>query len=209
MYAQKSFTFNNFKGPSSNTREISTASGTITKRFLMKSWERLCLNIFLTRRMKKLSRPNAFMLYGKLGVDFFSTLEILYPRMKNRLQLIRARSNFYMISYNPNVSFGKVDRSLYTHHIDLKYDHHKKTMDMLPYTPVEYNYLKNLSKMFIIPAIQNQFIQENIFNDASVRRIANAMITNFAFSRSYTENQCRYQQPSSHKLDYSKEVSQS
>ena len=28
---------------------------------------------FFTRRIKMLSRPDGFMLYGKLGVDFFST----------------------------------------------------------------------------------------------------------------------------------------
>ena len=48
---------------------------------------------FLTRRMKLLSRPDGFMLYGKLGVDFFSTSKLLYPEMKIRLQLIRARPN--------------------------------------------------------------------------------------------------------------------
>ena len=52
------------------------------------------------------------MLYGKLGNDFFSTSELLYPNMKFRLGLIRARPNFYMISDNPNVGPGIVDCSL-------------------------------------------------------------------------------------------------
>ena len=56
-----------------------------------------------------LSRPDGFMLYGKLGVDVFSTPELLYPNMKIRPRLIRARPNFYMISDNPNVSLGIVD----------------------------------------------------------------------------------------------------
>ena len=56
---------------------------------------------FFTRRMKLLSRPDGFILYGKLGIDFFSTSELLYPNMKKRLRLIRARPNFYMISDNP------------------------------------------------------------------------------------------------------------
>ena len=46
----------------------------------------------------------------------------------------------------------------------------------------------------IIPARQNQFIRENIFNNAPVRRIAIAMSTNSAFSGSYTENPFWYQQ---------------
>ena len=37
---------------------------------------------FFTRRMKLLSRPDGFMLYGKLGIDFFSTSELLYQDMK-------------------------------------------------------------------------------------------------------------------------------
>ena len=86
-----------------------------------------------------LSRPDGFILYGKLGVDFFSTSELLYPNMKNRLRLIRAKPNFYMISENPNVSVGNVDFSLYTSHIARKGDYHKKRMDMLDYTPVEFN----------------------------------------------------------------------
>ena len=65
---------------------------------------------------------------------------------------------------------------------------------MLAYTPVEFNYLETLAKTFIIPARQNQFIQENIFNDAPVRRIAIAMNTNSAFTGSYTEKVFWYQQ---------------
>ena len=67
-----------------------------------------------------------------------------------------------MISDNPNVSLGFVDCSLYTRRIALKDDYHKKRMDMHPYAPVEYNYLETLAKTFIIPARENQFIQENI-----------------------------------------------
>ena len=81
---------------------------------------------FFTRRMKLLCRPDGFMLYGKLGIDFFSTSELLYPNMKIRLRLIEARPNFYMISDNPNVSLGIVDCSLYTSRIALKDDYHKK-----------------------------------------------------------------------------------
>ena len=59
--------------------------------------------------------------------------------MNVRLRLIRARPNFYMISDNPNVSPGIGDCSLYTRRIALKDDYHKKRMDMLAYTPVEFN----------------------------------------------------------------------
>ena len=51
-----------------------------------------------------------------------------------------------------------------------------------------------MAKTFIIPARQNQFIQENIFNNAPIRRIAIAMNTNSAFTGSFTENPLWYQQ---------------
>ena len=60
-------------------------------------------------------------------------------------------------------------------------------MDMLAYTPVEFNYLETLAKTFINPARKNQFIQENIFNNAPVRRVAIALNKNSAFTRSYTK----------------------
>ena len=141
-----------------------------------------------------LSRPDGFMLYGTLGVDAFSTSELLYPNMEIRLRLIRARPKFYMISDNPNVSLGIVDCSIYTRRNALKDDYHKKRMDMLAYTPVEFNFLETLTKTSIIPARQNQFIQENIFNNAPVRRTAIAMNTNSAFNGSYTENPVWYEQ---------------
>ena len=134
------------------------------------------------------------MLFGKWGVDFFSTSQLLYANMKVRIRLIRARPIFYMISDNPNVSLGIVDCSLYTRRIALKDDYHKKRIDMLAYTPVDFNYLETLAKTFIIPARQNQFIQQNIFNNAPVRRIAIAINTNSAFTGSYTENPFWYQQ---------------
>ena len=99
-----------------------------------------------------------------------------------------------MISDNPNVSLVIVDCSLYTPRIALKDDYRKKRMDMLAYTPVEFNYLETIAKNFIIPAGQNQFIQKNIVNNAPVRRIAIAMNTNSAFTGSYTENPFWYQQ---------------
>ena len=119
---------------------------------------------------------------------------MLYPNLKLRLRLIRARPIFYMISDNPNVSLGNVDCSLYTRRIALKDDYLKKRMVMLAYAPVEYKYLDTLAKTFIIPARQNQFIQESIFNKAPVRRIAMAMNTKSALTGSYTENPFWYQQ---------------
>ena len=54
--------------------------------------------------------------------------------------------------------------------------------------------METLAKTFIIPAQQNQFIHENIFNIAPIRRIAIAMNSNSAFTGSFAENPFRYQQ---------------
>ena len=99
-----------------------------------------------------------------------------------------------MISDNPNVSLGIVDCSLYTRRIALQVDYHKKRMDMLVYAPVEHNYSETLAKTFILPARQNHFIQENIFNKAPIRRIAIAMNKISAFTGSFAKNHFRYQQ---------------
>ena len=153
--------------------------------------------------MKLLSRPDVFMLYGKLGIDFFSTSELLYPNMEIRVRIIRARPIFCMISDNPDVSLGIVDCSFYTLCIALKDNYQKKRMDMLAYAPVEYNYLETLAKTFIIPARQNQFIQENIFNNTPFRRVAIAMNTNSAFTGSFTENPFWYQEFDLRQIKYS------
>ena len=194
LYAHKSYISNNFKGAISENKGVLHCEGYDYEEFLDEIMEAPLSEPFFTKRMKMLSRPDGFMLYGNLGVDFFSTSELLYPNMKVRLRLIRARPNFYMISDNPNVSLGIVDCSLYTRRIALKDDYHKKRMDMLAYTPVEFNCLETLAETFIIPAKQNQFIQEKFFNNASVRRIAIAMNTNSAFAGFYTENSFWYQQ---------------
>ena len=189
----KSYISNYFKGALSEYKGVLHCEGYDYEEFPDEIMRAPLSKRFFTRRMKMLSRPNGFMLYGKLGVDFFSTSELLYPNIKIRLRLITVRPNFYVISDNPNVSPGIVDCSLYTRRIALKDDYHEKRMDMLAHTPVELNYLETLAKTFIIPARQNQFIRENIFNNAPVRRIAIAMNTNSAFTGSYTENPFWYQ----------------
>ena len=193
LYAHKSYISNKFKAAISEYKGVLHCEGYDYEQD-PKDISNPLPDPFFTRRMKLLSRPDGFMLYGKLGIDFFSTSELLYPNLENRLRLIRARPNFYMISDNPNVSLGIVDCSLYTHCIALKDDYHKKKMDKLAYAPVEYIYLETLAKTFIIPARQNQFIRENNFNNAPICRIAFAMNKNSAFTGSYTKNLFWYQQ---------------
>ena len=80
-----------------------------------------------TKRMKMmLARPEVFMLFDKLGVDSFSTSELLLPKDKLRLRVIRTWPNFYKFSDNPNVSLG-INDFFHTCRSALEYDYHKKT----------------------------------------------------------------------------------
>ena len=211
LYAHKPYTSNNFKWAISEYKGILHCEGYDYEELLDELMEAPLSEPFFTRKLKMLRRPDGFMLYGKMGVDFFTTSELLYPKMKFRLRLIRARPNFYMISDNPNVILGIVVCSLYTRRIALKDDYHKKRMDMLACTPVEFNYLETFAKTFIIPARQNQFTQENIFNNAPVRRIAIAMNINSAFTGSdlIVKSFSGINKLISDKLEYWEEVSQS
>ena len=134
------------------------------------------------------------MLYGKLGVDFFSTSELLCLNMIIRLRLSRDRSNLCMKSDNRNVNLGFVDCLLYSRRIAVTDDYQSKRVDMLVFTSMEFNYFETLAKIFIIPSRQNQFNYEDHFNNALVRRIALAMTMNSAFIGSHTENPIWYQQ---------------
>ena len=77
--------------------------------------------------MKILTRPDGFMLYNKLEVDFLVTSELPDRNMK----LFRARPIFYMISDNPNVSLGSIDCSLYTRRIARNDDYYKRRTELL------------------------------------------------------------------------------
>ena len=80
LYAHKSYISNNFKAA------ISEYKGVLHCEVYDYEQDPEDINNplpdpFFTRRMKLLSRPDGFMLYGKLGIDFFSTSELLYPNM--------------------------------------------------------------------------------------------------------------------------------
>ena len=116
LYAHKSHISNEFKSTLSDYKGVLHCEGYDYEE----DPENLLEGPFLTRRMKLNSRPGNFMLYGKIGIDFLSTSEKLYPKMQVRIRLIRARPNFYMISEKSNVGLGIVDCVM------LKEDYHKK-----------------------------------------------------------------------------------
>ena len=124
IYAHKSYVSKNFKAAISEYKGVLYCEGYDYEQDPDDINNPLS-DPFFTRRMKLLSRPDGFMSYGKLGIDFFSTSELLYPNMKTRLRLSRPRPNFYMISDNPNVSLGIVICYIYTRRFALKDDYQK------------------------------------------------------------------------------------
>ena len=82
LYANKSYISNKFKRAISEYKGILNCEGYNYDGFPDEIMEELLSELFFTRRMKMLSRLDGFMLYGELGVDFFSTSELLYPNMK-------------------------------------------------------------------------------------------------------------------------------
>ena len=112
-YAHKFYISINFKTAISEYKGVLHCEGYDYEKILRILVTPYLILVF-TRRMKLFSRPDGFMLYGKLGIDFFRTSELLYPKMKIRLQLIRATPIFYIISDNPNVSLGIVDSTLHS-----------------------------------------------------------------------------------------------
>ena len=67
-----------------------------------------------TDRANSLGSGIFFSLYSRLAIDLFTSENLLHPKTKVRIKLIRARPNFYMLSDNPNVSLKIVDCSLFT-----------------------------------------------------------------------------------------------
>ena len=147
-----------------------------------------------TDRASSLATGIPFSLYGWFALDLFTCEKLLLPNTKVRIELIRARPSFYMLSDNPNVSLKIVDCSLFTRRILVAEPNHQYLQWDLEREPAQYNYMETIARTFIIPSRQNQFIQENIFNNAPIRRVVVAMNTNSAVAGSFQENRFNYQQ---------------
>ena len=143
IYAHKSYISNNFKAAISEYKGVLLCEGYDYEQD-PEDINNPLPDPFFARKMELLSRPDGFNLNAIFGIDFFSTSELIYPNMKIRLRLIRARTNFYMIINNPNVSLAIVDFSLYNRRIALKNDYHGKRRDVLAYVPVGHNHLDAL-----------------------------------------------------------------
>ena len=73
LYAHKSYISNNFMGAITEYKGVLHCERCDCEEFPEKIIGTILSKPFLTRRKKMLSRPDGFMLYGKLGVDLFST----------------------------------------------------------------------------------------------------------------------------------------
>ena len=173
-YAENSYTSNIFTGALSEYKGVLNCKVYNYEEFLDENMDAFLSEAFFSMTKNMVSRRNRFMLYGKFGVEFFSTSELLYTDTKIRLRLIRVRPNFNMISDNPKVSLGNADCSLYIRHIAHTDDYHKKRLDKLAYSFVKFMYLWTLAKTFYIPARRSQLNKENILSINLVQQIATA-----------------------------------
>ena len=69
--------------PNPTTREFLNAKCMTRKKFLMIMWRHHCLILFFTKRIKMLSRRDDLMLYGILGVQFFSNSRVFFQTLKS------------------------------------------------------------------------------------------------------------------------------
>ena len=84
LYAHKSYISNNFKGAISKYKGVLHCEGYEYEEFPDEIMEAPLSEPFFTRRLKMLSGPDGFMLYGKLGVDFFSAYELVISKYEKK-----------------------------------------------------------------------------------------------------------------------------
>ena len=137
-----------------------------------------------TGRANSLGSGITFLFYGRLANDMFTCEKKLLPKTKVRIKQ----------SENPIVCLKIVDCSLFMRRILIAEPNHQNLQWNLEREPAHYNNMETIARIFIIPSRQNQFIQENVFNKTTIRRIAVAMNTNSAVVGFFHENPFNYQQ---------------
>ena len=127
LFAHQTWISNNFKRAISECKGVLHCEGYDYEENPDDIQKLRCLLLFSQEKwkMEMLSNDDGFMIYGKLGVEFFSTSELLYPKKKVRIRLFNTKPNIYMISDNSNVSVGVLDWSFYTRRLKDD-DYHKK-----------------------------------------------------------------------------------
>ena len=98
-----------------------------------------------------------------------------------------------MLSDNATVTLKVFDCSLFTRKILVAEPKHQYLQWNLEREPAHYNYIETIARTFFIPSCENQFILEQIFKKAPIRRIAVTLNKNSAIAGSFTENPFNYQ----------------
>ena len=78
-----SYIYNNFKGAISEYKGVLHCEGCNYEEFPNEITEAPLSEPFFTRRMKLFSRPDGFILYGKLRVDFFLHFRNVISKYEN------------------------------------------------------------------------------------------------------------------------------
>lgn len=142
---------------------------------------------------RKTNALDGISLYGRLSIDAFSCDKFLLPNTRVRIKLIRSRPNFYLCGADYGGQIQILHAVLNTRTVTVQDSMVKHIDQSLLREPAKYHFMETEARTFIIPANQNQFIEENVFNNAPIRRLALAMNTNSAFTGSYGENPFHYQ----------------
>ena len=187
LYAHKAFISNEFSNTKGTKSSICACQGYMYEKEPASFGD----EPFLSRKAKK---NEEICFYGKLAIDVFTCDKFLLPNVKIRLRLVRSRPNFYIITnQNKNFSCSILQASLFTRQVVIEDRIFKDLHSSLQLRPARYNFSEVLAKTFVIPNGQNQYIHENIFNNAPIRRLAIAMNTNTAFTGSLKTNPFHYQ----------------
>lgn len=131
----------------------------------------------------KVNQSEPMHFCGPLVVDFFNCDKLLLPRTTIRVKLVKSPSSFIFQNADTDAYAIKfLSASLRVRQQHVAENVHLSILSTLTNHPARYMYTETHAKTFIIPASQNTFIREDVFDGRSIRRLGIAMNTNVDFS---------------------------
>ena len=103
LYAHKSYIYINFNGAISEYKGVLHCEAYDYEDVPDEIMEAHLSEPFFTWRMKVLTRHDGFLLYGKLGVNFFSTAALLCPNIEGRYVYIESDLFFTCLVTTPTL----------------------------------------------------------------------------------------------------------
>ncbi len=159
-------------------------------------------------RMTATRKSQTLNLYGPLAIDFFAKGSLKLTGKKMLIKLVRSSPKFvlFAIGESANETYNVVieKAALIVEKKILRENSHNSITKTLALTNAQYNFHETLLKTFIMPANQNSFKQEDIFNAEPIRRLAIAMCHNGQFSGELTNSPFAYQQFDLNKISISR-----